>query len=757
MDFVGEIGFFGVSYFSPWACVGGYKAELMVFTIAPLIGVLAALAGGFLWLSFQSFVARRKGDAEVKTVTWRDGLLKGLPIALLVALLFLPQASSKAFSAFNCRNFDESGGTSDDAFLLADLGVQCWVSGDHSFIRAFAWVMIVVWPIGCTLCISVMLAQARSKLVDKKASEFTKSIFTLHKEYQPQYFYVEVVVLLQRTVLCGALVLIPDRYSVMRLLLAVWFSAVFLVYGMLAKPFLRKVHNRLYLTITFAYVSIFLTALAVFLHNDIETVVDAQAAKEVLGVSSADGFVTLALVFTAFVFLLALSLTMNDLLTPVKTFRLLLNGCEPDLSLEKTQLFHGFISHVWGTGQDATHVVVRQLQALLPGVKIWLDVDCLVDVSTLEDSVRDSAVFMVFLSKGYFASKNCRRELYSSHTYKKPTVLIHEAEKYSLASLEGECRTHCVDGTEAVGQVADKVFNGSCAVVPWVRLGEFQLVSLRMVAFELLKNSSYSERLHHLSSGLILPGQAKPPVYMGQVHLVHSPTNKGAREVAEELMQGALSQQPNMDFEILDTMRDHVASERPSTVLGLSLGGLAEASQAATAAAALGLAEASSFQSGTATHMLLYLNKEVFSDNGETAEMVRTAQDTGVKIVMVHETDHAKQGCEFGHFFQITPEDLIRVRKLFSNSVATALYSGKEHREISLRVIAKELGAIDRASLRRVFSRGDVKSSSAPALLKRSRLPKGENARSYAKAKTKTVVVEEAASASDEAGPSHKI
>ena len=52
-------------------------------------------------------------------------------------------------------------------------------------------------------------------------------------------------------------------------------------------------------------------------------------------------------------------------------------------------------------------MIVRQLQLLLPGVRIWLDVDCLDDVGMLEESVQRSLTAIIFLSRGYFASKNC--------------------------------------------------------------------------------------------------------------------------------------------------------------------------------------------------------------------------------------------------------------------------------------------------------------------------------------------------------------
>ena len=57
---------------------------------------------------------------------------------------------------------------------------------------------------------------------------------------------------------------------------------------------------------------------------------------------------------------------------------------------------------------------MRQLQLLVPGIRIWLDVVNLQDISKLEESVSDSAVVVIFLSKGYFASGNCRQRVLCS-------------------------------------------------------------------------------------------------------------------------------------------------------------------------------------------------------------------------------------------------------------------------------------------------------------------------------------------------------
>ena len=43
-------------------------------------------------------------------------------------------------------------------------------------------------------------------------------------------------------------------------------------------------------------------------------------------------------------------------------------------------------------------------------------------------SINDSAVFVMFLSTGYFESANCRHELYAALAAKRPMVVIREAD-----------------------------------------------------------------------------------------------------------------------------------------------------------------------------------------------------------------------------------------------------------------------------------------------------------------------------------------
>ena len=53
------------------------------------------------------------------------------------------------------------------------------------------------------------------------------------------------------------------------------------------------------------------------------------------------------------------------------------------------------------------HLIKRRLSTLAPGMDIFLDVDNLQEFGSLADEVAASDVVLLFLSRGYFASKAC--------------------------------------------------------------------------------------------------------------------------------------------------------------------------------------------------------------------------------------------------------------------------------------------------------------------------------------------------------------
>ena len=116
------------------------------------------------------------------------------------------------------------------------------------------------------------------------------------------------------------------------------------------------------------------------------------------------------------------------------------------MPLAKTHKWHIFLSHIWANAQDQCATIKRQLCLLLPGVRIFLDVDDLEDIGSLEDYISQSACIMVFISKGYFKSPNCLREVRAFVAAKRADqglILVREtAPTHGAASLE-ELRAEC--------------------------------------------------------------------------------------------------------------------------------------------------------------------------------------------------------------------------------------------------------------------------------------------------------------------------
>ena len=61
----------------------------------------------------------------------------------------------------------------------------------------------------------------------------------------------------------------------------------------------------------------------------------------------------------------------------------------------------------------------------------------------------------------------------------------------------------------------------------------------------------------------------------------------------------------------------------------------------------------------SATHMLLYLNKDSFVSDERLAEQVKQAREDKLKIVIAHENDPDLGGCQFSRFFEVTPQERI--------------------------------------------------------------------------------------------------
>ena len=91
--------------------------------------------------------------------------------------------------------------------------------------------------------------------------------------------------------------------------------------------------------------------------------------------------------------------------------------------------------------------------------------------------------------------------------------------------------------------------------------------------------------------------------------------------------------------------------------------------------------------------MLLYLNEQTYlgEAGGRLAEQLHVARAGDVKVVMVHENDAARGGCDFGVYFDGRTSDDLLQGGLYDD-LAVALYSG-HFWPTSVALLAKALGA----------------------------------------------------------------
>ena len=475
--------------------------------------------------------------------------------------------------------------------------------------------------------------------------------------------------------------------KLLRLVVASVVSALFLAALALARPF--KQSDDLFLA---CIANLLLTCC--FMLGTVVKLCESAAyedmCKTLVGFDSARGASAFVIALTAAMLIISLLVVVLKTASAVRmpTIRLASSGRPPVLELPPECHFHGFISHSWGTGQDQTHTVVRRLQLLIPGVRIWLDVDNLEDVSRLEESVADAMSFLVFLSAGYFRSFNCRRELYAALGSNRPFIPIFEADAAkggaSLAVLQAECRENCVeaapDAYPSYGgpdEMIRRIFWETEPIV-WVRVNAFQLESLKAVALRMLLHSPYYvSDPAELADGVMVPGETGPFAFGGPVTILVCRGNRGAFHLAEEVKKTA-------------------GKGRCSAATSAAVVVIREAEEALEGANAAPL-------SGHVV-LLLYLNEKTFLDpGGAVARLVQVAMDRRIAVVLVHEQDPSCGGVPFRNYFQQTPQVLQQQPYKLYDTVAVPLYPAPEHRKVSLRLVLSGMGAVpcDAGPLRR--------------------------------------------------------
>lgn len=385
-------------------------------------------------------------------------------------------------------------------------------------------------------------------------------------------------------------------------------------------------------------------------------------------------------------------------------------------------------------------------------------IDDLQTTGDLELYIERSQCVLLFLSRSYFQSKNCHREVVATFVQHKSMVMVHEPDAARggapLLTLRAEFMKHVPHDDPATAAAhATAIFDEPDNLIPWYRASDFQLHSLRLIAERMLwASNSYARPAPaafptRFSDASAAANVSTPATSIEAVEVPRSPprsprfTIRSPLKIRRPLKRSFLARSlssletarplelyvpgaPDRQYLVLprhvrvyvsvnnpgatafyadletylglkEAQRDR--SESPQVQIAISRGRNSIFSSPLQPSVAVGTSHAaSSLQSADVTHMLLYLNADTFSsDEAQAAALgaeVQDAMQRGVNIVLVHECDRARRGCDFKRFFEVTPPHLI-AHGLYAQ-IAVPCHASP-HRQVSLALTAQAFGAED--------------------------------------------------------------
>jgi hypothetical protein len=727
----------------PIRCIAGStKQQLVINALWPFMVIIL---GGYLLLSYwmiqkrklhhQAIVDDRREISKVQQDRSKNfvALLKKRTIQWIIIILYfaLPVVSQRIFDAIKCRAFQINDDTPVPAFqshLLMDMSIICNPQKDSNYgsILTTFWSLFTIWIFLIPLAFVVLLKYIGPSVQSESITFLADACRFLWQDYKARMWFWDIVDSYRKIFLTGVIILIdPEEGSnkMLRLVVAIIVSILYFGILLAYHPYKRSDDYNLAFLSNFLMISCF--SLGIILKHCNDDDQDENGGNS----GTCDQFISLSLdwykasilvVVLAFGMLLVtagfiIMLAISKIKAP--TVRMASSGYAPNLELPKHCKFHVFMSHVWGTGQAKTHAITRELQLFLPGLKVWLDVDELQDISKLEESVAESAVFILYYSKGYFKSRNCRREIYAAAKLGKPIILIYEGDESVIEEMEDECLSNCgISNGEQDCPGAESILDGLFGYtftphdnprmhgpIQWLNEGSFSAAAINRIYSQILSNLPDYKRHPNLlqEHGIKVPGELGEVSLEFPINLLVYENNYGCSDVAEELKTMLQKQGESVLFTVCDAS---VILQKNSQEIDSGLNDAATNSQAEIL---LDPSLTPPHILDVPTFFLLYLNEHTFEGSDQdqhelTAIIQSCIDDSKISIVLVHEKDTAKGGCDFGDFFAKAPEELIKPPNNLFRDIAIPLYSTEEYRIISLRQILCKMGATGKSGSRKM-------------------------------------------------------
>ena len=371
-------------YFFPGQCISlGFRHRLLMRVLSP---TLLLIAIPLCTIAF--FYCRHVRGLGTRGRWLSEAVGYAAPLDLFVAFMLCPTVSKGIFDAWDCTKYELDGATGDvRTFLNADLQIVCGGNDypeEYDTIMIIAYFFLLLWPIGMPLIFFLVLFPNREALRQRRSTRMVKATAFLHKEYNPTFYWWELVTLVQRLVLTGWVLLIPVENEIWRIFFGLLTAFGYLSLIQFVQPYKKKGLNTLAIAAQFSLVCVFLggTFIKLFSGDGVDSATrDGVAASD----ANDDSVITIVCIMVAFNFsvivmfvtLAAIQFSTSSVLPSV---RLVTNGQVPELKLDAGHRYHLFLSHVWSSGQDQMATVKRELQLLLYSVSVFLDVDDLEEI-----------------------------------------------------------------------------------------------------------------------------------------------------------------------------------------------------------------------------------------------------------------------------------------------------------------------------------------------------------------------------------------
>ena len=347
-------------------------------------------------------------------------------------LVLYPTLCTKSFEIFSCVElFDQS-------FLRADPGLMCETAEWWGWLTVSV-VSIAIYCLGIPsvmfFCVSRYASLRNRQLTSSSAYWWRSRIPLLLSSYTYDAWWFESFDLIRKLLLASVVRLAwPD--TALQLAFGTITALASLLIILVKNPYHKPRWQRLQTTIQLQLIMTYIAATALFqdprlplpLHLDADEATDTEGL--LLVSINCIGFAGLAL-FTC----LSLHFVATHTGRLKDTHGLVIIAPPPRAQAG----FHLFLSHTWSFGQDQMRIVKERVNALIPGLRVFLDVDDLKEGKGGE-YVDCSDHVLVFVTSSYFTSVNCMRELLRALFACKPIITLIESEARHGAVSEESVR-----------------------------------------------------------------------------------------------------------------------------------------------------------------------------------------------------------------------------------------------------------------------------------------------------------------------------